>query len=418
MSHQSIAPAADLGPEPADAAQQADAWLGWSPFSRDPALRDDPFPTYNRIREQHPVHATPLGYYRVMRHADVHHVLKDLKVGVRTTDGVLPGVDESKMPRRFMLMQDPPNHTRLRRLVSRAFTPPAIERLRPHATELVDSMLDAALARGDGELDVIADLARPLPSTIICEMLGVPLSDRPKFTDWTAQVTHLLALQTLSDGMRQVASQAAIGLAQYMGKLIEERRKQPGEDMVSVLIRAEEDGDKLSPEELLTQSIGLLVAGFETTIGLIGNGVRQLLLHPDQLRKLQARPELITSAVEECLRFDGPIPATRRVLHQDATLSGVSIPKNTELLLCIASAHRDPAVYSEPDRFDIERGQASHLAFGGGIHFCLGAHLARLETQIAIGRLVRRCPRMQLLSERPEWGQSLFRVLGRLPVRI
>jgi len=151
---------------------------------------------------------------------------------------------------------------------------------------------------------------------------------------------------------------------------------------------------------------------------LIGNGVRQLLLHPDQLRKLQARPELITSAVEECLRFDGPIPATRRVLHQDATLSGVSIPKNTELLLCIASAHRDPAVYSEPDRFDIERGQASHLAFGGGIHFCLGAHLARLETQIAIGRLVQRCPRMQLVSERPEWGQSLFRVLGRLPVRI
>jgi hypothetical protein len=416
MSNASRPPAADLNPDPRAATQTADGWLGWSPFARDEALRDDPFPTMNRLRASHPVHPTPLGYYRVMRHADVVHVLKDLKVGVRDTNGALPGVDESAMPRRFMLMQDPPNHTRLRRLVSRAFTPPSIERLRPHVTELVDSMLDAIEARG--ALDVIADLARPLPSTIICEMLGVPLADRPSFTDWTAQITHLLAPQTLGAEMRAVAGQAALGLAAYMSQLIEERRQSPGDDMLSVLIRAEEDGDKLSSEELLTQSIGLLVAGFETTIGLIGNGVRQLLLHPGELRKLQERPELALSAVEECLRFDGPIGATRRVLHEDAVLSGVAIPKNTEVLLVIASAHRDPEVYADPERFDVERGQASHLAFGGGLHFCLGAHLARLETQVAIGRLVQRFPRMELESEKPEWGQSLFRVLGRLPVRI
>jgi hypothetical protein len=379
-------------------------------------MRDDPYPIYRRLREQVPVHKTPLGYYRIMRHADVTRVLKELKVGVRTTDGVLPGVDESTLPRRFMLMQDPPNHTRLRRLVSRAFTPPAIERMRRHIEDLVSGMLDRV--QGRTEIDVIADLARPLPSTIICEMLGVPLQDRAAFTDWTAHITHLLAPQTMSPEMRVLAGQAAGGLANYMNGLIDERRKRPGEDMLSVLIRAEEDGDKLSQEELLTQSIGLLVAGFETTIGLIGNGVRQLLLHPDELRKLQQRPELAHSAVEECLRFDGPIPATRRVLHEDAELGGQVIPKDTELFLSIASAHRDASVFSDPDRFDIERQHSANLAFGGGNHFCLGAHLARLEAQIAIRELVLRFPRLALVSEKPEWGESLFRVLGRLPARI
>jgi cytochrome P450 len=387
MSHASVFPAAETAAAvPGPAAPEG--WFGWSPYERNRELIDDPYPTLNRLREETPVHKTPLGYVRVLRHADVTRVLRELKVGVRTTDGVLPGVDESTMPRRFMLMQDPPNHTRLRRLVSRAFTPPAIERLRPHVQQLVDEMLDAVQAKGT--LEVVADLARPLPSTIICEMLGVPLADRPKFTDWTAHVTHLLALQTASEQVRTRAAAAAIGLAQYMTALIEERRKKPGQDMLSVLIRAEEDGDKLSPEELITQSIGLLVAGFETTIGLIGNGIRQLLLHPEQLRKLQANPALAANAVEECLRFDGPIPATRRVLHEDAEIGGYVIPKNTELFLSLAAAHRDPRAIRDPDRFDVAREHSSNLAFGGGIHFCLGAHLARLEAQIAIGTLVRR----------------------------
>jgi hypothetical protein len=393
-----------------------EGWFGWNAFDRAVELRDDPYPMFNQVREQHPVHKTPIGQYRVMRHGDVLRVLKESKVGVRTTEGTLPGVSESDMPRRFMLMQDPPNHTRLRRLVSRAFTPPAIERLRPHVEELVGTMLDAVEARG--ELDVIGDLARPLPSTIICEMLGVPLQDRALFTDWTAHITHLLNPLAMSDEHRLRANDAAVNLLNYMSALIEDRRKSLGNDMLSVLIRAEEDGDNLSHEELITQSVGLLVAGFETTIGLIGNGVRQLLLHPGELAKLQQRPELIVRAVEECLRFDGPIPMTRRVLHEDVELSGYLIPKNVEVLLCLASAHRDPRVFEDPDRFDIERGQMSHLAFGGGIHFCLGAHLARLETQIAIAALVRRFPRMELASERPSWGQSLFRVQNSLHVRI
>ena len=414
MSHASVFPAAETA-SAATGPSAPEGWFGWSPYDRTPELADDPYPTLSRLREEVPVHRTPLGYYRIFRHADVTRVLRDLRVGVRTSAGVLPGIDESVMPRRFMLMQDPPNHTRLRRLVSRAFTPPAIERLRVHAQQLVDGMLDAVLAKGS--LDVVADLARPLPSTIICEMLGVPLADRPKFTDWTAHVTHLLVPQTMSEATRTRAGAAAAGLAQYMNALIEERRKAPGQDMLSVLIRAEADGDKLSHEELITQSIGLLVAGFETTIGLIGNGVRQLILHPDELRKLQENPALAPNAVEECLRFDGPIGATRRVLHEDAELSGYVIPKDTELLLCLAAAHRDPRVVPDPERFDVAREHSSNLAFGGGLHFCLGAHLARLEAQIAIGTLVRRFRTLELEQSRPIWGESLFRIQGSLPVR-
>jgi cytochrome P450 len=401
---------------PSTAQSLPEGWFGWSPFDASPELRDDPYPTLNLLRDQFPVHKTPLGTYRVMRHSDVLHVLKEARVGVRTTEGVLPGVDEATMPHRFMLLQDPPDHTRLRRLVSRAFTPPAVERLRPHVEELVAGMLGAAEQRG--QFDVIADLARPLPSTIICEMLGVPVSDHALFTDWTAQVTHLLNPQLMTPEVGERAGTAALCLTDYMRRLIQKRRKNPGSDMVSVLIRAEEDGDELSSEELFTQAVGLLVAGFETTIGLIGNGVRQLLLHPGELDKLRQRPSLIVRAVEEALRFDGPIPETRRVLHEDVELSGHVIPKNGEVMLCLASAHRDPSVFDQPDRFDIERGQMSHLAFGGGIHFCIGAHLARLEAQIAIAELVRRFPHMELASDRPIWGQSKFRVQESLPVRI
>ncbi len=399
----------------------SDPWFGLDPFQRNGALRDDPYPALNRVREEHPVHRTPLGDYRLFRHADVVRLLRDTKVGMRTTDGKLPGVDETIAPRRFMLQQDPPNHTRLRRLVSKGFTPPAIERLRPHVQALVDQLLDQALERATSsaavELDVIADLARPLPATVICQMLGVPLRDRELFTDWTAQVTHLLVPRFLTEEQLQRSFGAATQLWAYMSSLVETRRKTLGDDLLSVLIRAEEAGDRLSHDELIVHGIGLLVAGFETTIGLIGNGVRQLLLHPDELAKLRARPELIVPAVEECLRFDGPIPGTQRVLHEPAEFGGIQLPINSPINVSIAAAHRDPRVFPEPDRFVIERDHSAHLAFGGGIHFCLGAHLARLEAQIAIGTLVRRAPELELASARIEWGESLFRIQARLPVR-
>jgi cytochrome P450 len=203
-----------------------------------------------------------------------------------------------------------------------------------------------------------------------------------------------------------------------MSTLIEARRGALGNDMLSALIRAEESGDQLTPEELITQSIGLLVAGFETTIGLIGNGVRQLLLHPGELAKLRADLGLIERAVEECLRFDGPISATRRVLHADAVIGGYLIPKDSEVMLLLSAAQRDPLVYPDPDRFDVARESKSHLGFGGGLHFCLGAHLARLEAQIAIRALVQRFPKLELVSDKPQWGESLFRIQSKLPVRV
>jgi cytochrome P450 len=397
-------------------ADTATPWRGVNPFSRDPAYRDDPYPALNRAREEDPVQRTPFGDYQLFRHADVVRLFKDTKVGVRTTDGRLPGVDETDNPRHFMLQQDPPNHTRLRRLVSRGFTPPAMERMRADVQELVDGFLDRA--SGGSTLDVIAHLARPLPSTVICQMIGVPLADRELFTDWTAQITHLLAPRILSAEQRARSLEAAGYLVDYFNALVVARKQKLGDDLLSTLIRAEEAGDRLSHEELIVQAIGLLIAGFETTIGLIGNGVRALLMHPAELAKLRANPQLIVPAVEECLRYDGPIAGAPRVLHEDAVFGGIHIPKNTQIFAIIASAHRDARVFREPDTFSIERDQSAHLAFGGGIHFCLGAHLARMEAQIAIGSLVRRFPKLALVSEKQQWGDSLFRIQASLPVLI
>lgn len=393
-------------------AHENDPWLGANPL--DPAFRDDPYPALKRLRESQPVHQAPFGMWRLTRYDDIERLLREVRAGVRRSDGTRPG-EESTGGSEFMLQQDPPDHTRLRKLVSKAFTPRAIERWRPRAEAIVEELLDRVEAKG--ELDVIADLALPVPSTLICEMLGVPVEDRASFTVWTADATHGLAAQMSPPDVVERAAQAAEHLEEYFEDLIQSRRQEPREDLLSDLIRAEEAGDRLSRNELLSQSIGLLIAGFETTIGLIGNGVRALIRHPRELEKLRRDPGLIESAVEECLRYDGPIPLTVRILHEDAEFAGVRVPKDAQVFAMLAAANRDPEVFQEPDRFDIERRDNRHLAFGGGTHFCLGTHLARLEAQLAIGGLVRRLPGLELVNEKVEWGPSLFRVPGRLPVR-
>ena len=397
----------------ATAALEDDPWLGCDQFS--PAFRDDPHAMLHALRAKAPVHLTPVGIWRLTRYADVYRLLHQVPAGVRTTDGHLPGIDElTAGPRLFMLQQDPPTHTRLRRLVSRAFTPRAIAGLRASIERIVEECLDRVAARG--EMDVIADLALPVPSTVICEMMGVPLADRERFTVWTAKATHALAAQFLPPDVLAETQAAAMELFLYFQTLIDQRRESLTDDILSGLIRARDTDDVLSPPELISQSVGLLIAGFETTIGLIGNGVRALLRHPDQLALLQAEPALIERAVEECLRFDGPIPLTARVLHEDVEFCGVRIPRNARVYGMLAAANRDPETFPDPDRFDVTRDPNEHLAFGGGTHYCLGAHLARLEGQIAIGRLVARFHDLRLTSERVEWGPSLFRVPGRMPV--
>lgn len=389
------------------------SWAGADPL--DPAFRADPHPFLARLRASEPVNRTPLGIWRLTRHADVERLLRDVPTGVRMADGgTLRPSPVTGGPSEFMLSQDPPNHTRLRRLVSSAFTPNAVARMREHVQEIVDRQLARVLP--EGRMDVIADLALPVPSTVICEMMNVPLADRDRFTDWTADATHLLAVFSPPDVIERGVA-AVTGLREYFEALIAERRTRLGDDLLSELIRAEEAGDRLSTSELVAQSIGLLIAGFETTIGLIGNGVLALLRHPDQLALLRARPELIVGAVEECLRFDGPILLTARYLREDTAFDGITIPRDAMVWGMLAAAHRDPAVFPDPDRFDITRSGTPNLAFGGGIHYCLGAHLARMEAQAAIGSLVALCDDLALEREELEWGRSLFRVLGSLPVR-
>jgi len=247
-------------------------------------------------------------------------------------------------------------------------------------------------------------------------MMGVPIADRDRFTVWTSKATLGLASQFLDPETLAEVQAAGASLAAYFEELIASRRGKLSDDLLSALIRAEEAGDRLAQPELISQSIGLLIAGFETTIGLIGNGVRALIRHPADLAKLRAHPELAATATDECLRFDGPIPLTPRVLHADAEFGGKTIPRNTRVWGLLSAANRDPAAFPDPDRFDIARRPNDHLAFGGGPHFCLGAHLAKLEGEIAITSLVTRFDDLRLVSETIEWGPSLFRVPGKLPV--
>ena len=394
------------------------AWHGVEPRGGD--LREqDPYPALHHLRTVAPVNETPEGFWRLSRYADCVRMLRDVPCGVRQRDGRAPGRrrEDPQEGALFMLEADPPTHTRLRKLVSKAFTPRAAESWRARTQAITDALLDRALAGGDVEIDLIADLALPVPSTVICEMLGVPVADRDRFTTWTADATHALADDRMTPEQARRAEAGTSELAAYFNALIAERRSDLTDDLLSVLIRAEEDGDRLTPGELLVQSIGLLIAGFETTIGLIGNGLNALLHHPDELAKLRQRPELVATAVEECLRFDGPIPATVRVTHADVEFDGRTIPPDTLVWVMLASANRDPERFPDPDRFDIERADNAHLAFGGGTHLCLGAHLARMEAQVAIGTMARRTRSLEPLYDRIEWGRSLFRVPGRLPVR-
>lgn len=381
---------------------------------------EDPYTGFNALRETQPVNLTPDGGWRISRYRDVQRLLRDVPAGVRLTDGRIPGqTEETPGAGLFMLSQDPPNHTRLRKLVRKAFTPRAIDAWRPRIEAVTNELLERVAPHG--ELDLIADLALPVPATLICELLGVPSEDQASFTQWTADATHgLLVIRGQGDDVLRARVEAAsTSLIAYFSKLIDARRKHPGDDLLSVLIAAEEEGEKLSPLELLSQSIGLLIAGFETTIGLIGNGLTTLLRNPAELAKLRAAPQLIESAVEECLRFSGPIVATVRVVHEDARFGDYVIPRDTEVVAMLAGANRDPEVFEDPDRFDIERytraNTSPHLSFGGGTHYCLGAHLARLETQIAIGRLVQRFEGLALVNETTRWGRSLFRVPASIP---
>ena len=385
----------------------------------DPEFIADPYPLYHRLRTEDPVHHSPLGFWVLTRYEDVVAALRDPRLAKEAIASFVAARFGAPVPAMglSMLDRDPPDHTRLRGLVSKAFTPRVVEGLRPRIQDIVDGLLDRVATRGS--MDVIEEFAYPIPVAVICEMLGVPIEDHERFKGWSLDIARGLDLIWLgpdSDvGRRSVASRHA--LAEYFRGLIAQRRAAPRSDLLSGLIAAEEAGDKLNEMELLATCILLLIAGHETTVNLIGNGMLALLRHRDQLERLQRDPGLITSAVEELLRFDGPVQRTARIPSEDVTFGRYTIAKGEMVMPFMGAANRDPAQFPDPDRLDIGRSDNRHIAFGWGIHFCLGAPLARIEGQIAINTLLRRLPKVALTTEVPEYRPSLtLRGLKALPV--
>lgn len=310
-----------------------------------------------------------------------------------------------------MLTVDPPDHTRLRRLTAHAFTPRMIEGLRPRIRQIADELLDAV--KDNGRMDLIADYAYPLPITVISEMLGVPAADRNQFRAWS----ETIMIAAVDQSRLSAAIVALDAFVRYIKSLLEDKRKHPGDDLTSGLVRAQEEGDKLSESELIAMIWLLITAGHETTVNLIGNGILAMLQNPGQMNLLRDNPSLLPSAVEELLRYAGPIIVASRFVDEDVQMHGKLIHKGEMVLVSLTAANLDPRRFREPQSMDITREENEHLAFGKGIHHCFGAPLARLEGQIAIGTLLERLPELSLAeSEQHVWAYSKFRALKSLPV--
>ena len=389
-----------------------------------PEFIRNPYPHYERLRTVDPMHRTSFGSFVASRHAEASLVLRDKRFGKdyveRTIRRYGPDIMEEPVFRsmgHWMLQQDPPDHTRLRGLVVKAFTARRVEDMRPRIQQIVDETLDRIIPHG--RMDLIEDFAFRLPVTIICDMLGIPEEHREVFYTSSRDGGRLLDPVPLSPEEIKRGNAGHVMAAMYFQQLFDLRRKQPGDDLITQLVQAEEDGSKLSNEELTANIILLFGAGHETTVNLIGNGLLALHRNPDQLALLKANPGLITNAIEEFLRYDSSVQLTGRVTLEDIEdLGGKRIPKGESVLCLLGSANHDPAVYPDrPGSLDITRPNVKPLSFGGGIHFCLGAQLARIEAEIAISTLLRRLPELRLdNAESPEWRPTfVLRGLKVLP---
>jgi cytochrome P450 len=402
----------------------------------EPGFVEDPWPCYAELRERAPVHHDRRGFWAVATHADCLEVLRSRAASVDPahidpdampegfggrsgsggdTDEMLQAIDET----RPFLFRDPPEHTRLRGLVSKAFTPRMVEGLRPRVEAMVDELLDAACERR--EIDLVRDFAYPLPIQVICEMLGIPATDRDRFSELSAVLARGLDPEFLQpDGATEKQFASVVAFAEYFFPLLEERRRAPGEDLLSQLALAEEAGDALTEAQMLSTAILLLVAGHETTVNLISGGVLELIRHPDQQERWRDDESITATAVDELLRFVAPVQLTGRVLMDDLVLpSGPTLTKGNYVLTLIASGNRDPEVFGHPDLLDLRRDENRHLGFGFGLHHCLGAPLARLETAIALPELLKRTRSLELLAEQVSYRDNVvLRGLSELPVRL
>jgi cytochrome P450 len=402
--------------------------LLFNPF--DPAFRANPYPFYDRLRETDPVHVTPLGFTVLTRYDDIARALRGAEFA-RDVEAHTPApTDPLRLRRRERFQQrrdegraaktilnlDPPDHTRLRRLVSLAFTPSAIERLRPRVQQLVDDVLDVADERGTMEL--VDELAFTMPFQVISDLLDLPTDRSDEVREWSQCLTA--SLEPAADEATLDASElAGQQMGEYLREVVAHRRDHLGDDLLSALLMVEADGDRLSPVELISFVTLLYVAGHETTVNLIGNGTLALLNHPDELRRWAGDRSLDTNAVDELLRFDGPVQQTVRVPTEVVHFRDREVQPGTMVMTVLGAANHDPEVFDDPHTLRLDRPNASrHLAFAAGVHYCLGAALAKLEAQVAIGTLIRRFPEVHL-DGTPTWRDRLtIRGVDHLPLAL
>ncbi|MBI1784789.1 cytochrome P450 [Candidatus Sumerlaeota bacterium] len=390
-----------------------------------PSFRADPFPMFIRLREEDPVHwSAILGGWVLTRYAEVKAVLGDASFSADRISPFMANLSAMMRERfrplgeslgQWVVFTDPPRHTRLRSLQNKAFSPPRIQKLRPRVREIAAELIAPMAARS--AMDLIADFAYPLPVTVIAEMVGVPRGDLDRFKVWSDELALFVGSAMGTPGKWDRAQRSLIEMEDYFRGLIAARRAEPRDDILSALIAAEEDGDKLSAEELLTNAIGLVFAGHETTTNLIGNGILTLLKFPEALEELRLHPERIAPAVEELLRYDGPVGAIVRIARRDAEIGGKTVRRGERVFVMLNAANRDPEQFADPDRLDFGRKENAHLTFGYGVHYCLGAPLARLEGQLALEALLSAFPSFRLGGEPLCWRDSLvLRGVERLPI--
>ena len=388
--------------------------------------RADPYPLYQTIRESAAALATPLKTVLITRYEPVDRVLRSS--AFRTPRGYRDANDPAGPPRfapdgpltrhrrHWVLFQSGETHARLRKLMTKVFTPRAVRALAPRVEGLVDELLAPILARGS--MEVIADLAYPLPATVICELLGIPESDREQNRRWAADTAPIID-PVVTDEQIATAERAMGEWDVYIRALMAERRRRPGEALLDAMLAVEEDGARLSDDEIAANATFLFTAGHETTTNLIGNGLLALLRHPDQLAILRAEPAVLENGIEELLRFESPVQFTARVALEPTEIEGERLDPEIVVSLGLGMANRDPRRYDRPDVLDVRRPDIKALSFGGGPHYCIGAALARLEGKIAFARLLERTAALELATDRPRWRPQLsLRALAELPVAV
>ncbi len=389
---------------------------------RDPAVRTDPYPIYRRLRETDPIHRSDFGFWVLSRYADVDAVLRAPGVSSEfyrsTTWANRRGGADSPLVqsvRSWMLMLDGPPHRRIRSVISKVFTRGSVEGLRPRIAAETARLLDAV---DDGETDLIESLALPLPVTVTCELLGLPTSDRDQCRAWTEQISRVIDPSiTVEDAAGMNA--AEVEFREYVTAELSERRTTPREDILSLLAHAEVDGSRLTDHEIIANVLFLFVAGHETTVNLIGNGLLALLRHPEQLEILRDDPSLIPGAIDEITRYDAPVQIVSRLLDDDVVLEDATLPAGDRVMLLFGAASRDPERYPDPDRLDVRRTGVKTLAFSGGPHYCVGAALGKLETSMVLTELLRRYSEIELTGEPLVWRPNVsFRGLRKLPLRL